>query len=170
MDRDSLTPLRFTATSHMVLILQLDASPETYLADVGFGGSGLVRPIPLIEGVEVQGAAPPEVHRLVRGKHPMSSLDAEDPIWDPVAEWWLEVNHQPAWQPADWRVLYQFTSMECFEEDREQQNFAVSQRHIPGVPFYSDLMCVKHFEVPGSTEILGRMVHTQCMKMSQGGR
>lgn len=142
----------------MVLILQLGASSETYLVDVGFGGLSLVRPIPLIEGAEVQGAAPPEVHRLVRGKHPKSSLDAEEPISDPTAEWRLEVNYKPVSQPADWMVLYQFSLTECFEEDREQQNFAVSQRNIPGIPFYSNVLCVKHFEVPGSTEILGRRV------------
>lgn len=50
----------------VILVQPLSASlatgslnPETYIVDVGFGGVGLARPIPLVEGAQVKGTAPP---------------------------------------------------------------------------------------------------------------
>jgi arylamine N-acetyltransferase len=67
----------YTPLTHMVIFVQpIIDSNETYLVDVGFGGTNLAQPI-LLTNAEtnvVWGAAPPERHRLTRGAHPSSSL------------------------------------------------------------------------------------------------
>ncbi|KIJ53379.1 hypothetical protein M422DRAFT_43052 [Sphaerobolus stellatus SS14] len=48
----------FTFLAHMAILVQLpDNTP--YFVDVGYGGNGLVRPIPLQDGAIVPGGAPP---------------------------------------------------------------------------------------------------------------
>src|SRR5262249_55036820 len=59
--------VRFGATgvrprSHMNLLVEVDGSP--WLADVGFGGDGLLEPLPLVEGRESRQAA--WTYRLMR--------------------------------------------------------------------------------------------------------
>lgn len=60
----------------MLFVQPIPDSNETYVVDVGFGGSNLARPILLSDENEwgIPGAAPPERHRLIRGAHPSSSL------------------------------------------------------------------------------------------------
>ena len=61
----------------MVIFVQpFSNSNETYIVDVGFGGSGLVRPIPLISGEKsvVMGVGPTEFHRLTKEAFTNSSL------------------------------------------------------------------------------------------------
>lgn len=67
----------YGARLHMVVFVQpFEDSSETFVVDVGFGGSGLVRPIPLVNGdkSEVMGVGPTEFHRLVKEPFPHSSL------------------------------------------------------------------------------------------------
>ena len=81
-------PPKFTPIMHMVIFVQPSPAPtreeepdekiplsDTYIADVGFGNPGLARPIPLVHGVIIPGSAYPEEHRLVRARHPESSLE-----------------------------------------------------------------------------------------------
>ena len=67
----------YTPLAHMVIFVQpIIDSNETFLVDVGYGGSNLAQPI-LLSNAEtnvVLGAAPPAAHRLTRGSHPSSSL------------------------------------------------------------------------------------------------
>ena len=60
----------------VVLVQPHDDSNLTYVCDVGFGGSGLARPIPLVNGDEstVMGIGPAEEHRLSKAAIPQSSL------------------------------------------------------------------------------------------------
>lgn len=61
----------------MVIFVQpVKDSNETYVVDVGFGASGLARPILLsdAESNVVMGTNPTEQHRLTRGAHPSSGL------------------------------------------------------------------------------------------------
>ncbi|EJD07356.1 cysteine proteinase [Fomitiporia mediterranea MF3/22] len=145
--------LEFTAQSHMVLFIQLPDSqdaylePEpprrvkdTYLVDVGFGAQCLVRPILLRAGSTVRGAAPPEEHRLVRGRHPDSSLI-------PRLEWHLQ--YRCGTYVTNWQTVYQFALHETFPIDRQAANFAVSQR--PGFgPFLDNVLVVRHVFLPST--------------------
>ncbi|KNZ80072.1 Arylamine N-acetyltransferase [Termitomyces sp. J132] len=70
------TPI-YTGLSHMIIFVQPgEESNVTYLVDVGFGGSGLTRPICLSSSEDniVMGATPTEQHRLTRDAHPDSRL------------------------------------------------------------------------------------------------
>lgn len=67
----------YTSLSHMVIFVQPNqGSSQTYVVDVGFGSSGLVRPILLSDASDnvVLGMSPSEKHRLTRSPHPSSSL------------------------------------------------------------------------------------------------
>ena len=67
----------YMAINHMIIFVQPIAdSNETYMVDVGFGGSNLAQPILLSDAKTniVWGAVPPERHRLTRGPHSSSSL------------------------------------------------------------------------------------------------
>lgn len=83
----------YTSMSHLVLFVQPHPAPYdriTYLVDVGFGGTGPLRPILLADGAENNaqrtgqdgifsggwewGSYPPEKHRLVPGSYMNSSL------------------------------------------------------------------------------------------------
>ena len=85
--------LEYTHLSHLVLLVQPHPAPYdrvTYLVDVGFGGTGPVRPILLADGSSdlpqetgpegnfaggwVWGSYPPQRHRIVRGAFMKSSL------------------------------------------------------------------------------------------------
>lgn len=125
----------------MVLFVQTPTSDDIHLVDVGFGVTGPVRPIRLLEGEVVAGAAPPEEHRIRRGRHPLTALE---PTSELALDWWLEFRcgkYQP-----EWRVAYQFSTVEMFTEDRETLNFALSQRAGLG-PFWDFVICISHFVV-----------------------
>ena len=70
----------YTPLSHLVLFVQPHPhSTETYVVDVGFGGSGPIRPMLLSDSNEhpddiVWGSLPPERHRMVRAGYPTGSL------------------------------------------------------------------------------------------------
>jgi len=73
---DKLSDPVFTALSHMVIFVQpFESSNQTYVVDIGFGSTGLARPILLfdVEDNIVMGMNPTEKHRLTRGPHPLSS-------------------------------------------------------------------------------------------------
>ncbi|TFK43192.1 hypothetical protein BDQ12DRAFT_674553 [Crucibulum laeve] len=75
--KDPELPPNFTALIHMIIFVQpIENSNETYLVDVGCGGSGPARPILLLTGGEnvVMGISPTEKHRLNMCPHPESSL------------------------------------------------------------------------------------------------
>lgn len=154
----------------MVIIVQLlsrslaSSNPDTYIVDVGFGGFGPARPIPLIEGAQVKGTALPEEHRLVRGRHRLSSLEpiprnesngaGEENNQDPELEWRLE--HRCGTFQPEWRVVYQFSLKESFQGDRESMAFATAGR--PGIgPFWANVVAIAHFVV-GNDDDLGRLV------------
>ncbi|KAF8590406.1 cysteine proteinase [Ramaria rubella] len=159
----------FTFLSHMALIVQLDEetamaditrhetpqTPEskTYLVDVGFGGTGIVRPMLLETGRIVPGPAPPEEHRLIRGTHPESSLceDESSRLW--VLQYRCG-SHQP------WSHLYIFDERETYPSDW----VAYSQwlcAH-PVALFKQNVLCVRHFidthDNDGLGVRLGRLV------------
>jgi len=121
--------LVYSAPHHLVLLVQPHNSSAshgnvTYMVDVGFGGTGPVRPILLADGSAglkqrtpedhggdheeldgestttggwVWGTYPPERHRLVRGALPDSSLETHAGSGRaPVRDWHLQVSHASA--------------------------------------------------------------------------
>ena len=65
----------FIAFVHMVVFVQpTEGSNTTYFVDASGGGSGLVRPLPLLDGAEVMGTSPTERHSLIKTARSDSSL------------------------------------------------------------------------------------------------
>ena len=151
------TDIDFSPSGHMVIIAQPlsdslssgSASPDTYLVDVGFGGAGPARVIPLIEGIEVKGTSHPEIHRLTRGRHPLCSIEPIEGQEDPELEWRLE--HRCGTYQPDWRVLYQFSLKESYQGDRLAMAFATAGQ--PGIgPFWFDIMAVRYLPLEDSDD------------------
>ncbi|KIY45687.1 cysteine proteinase [Fistulina hepatica ATCC 64428] len=146
---DDASSVDFTSLQHQVLFVQPSLNGlETYMVDVGWGGSGLARPILLCDGCTVAGTAPPEEHRLVHGAHSESSVD--------YCFWRLQVRcgqHQP-----QWRTMYQFSETEFFAADFDVWNYVGAQRPPDGPlwrtnPFMAQVLCVRYF----LTDDLGHM-------------
>ena len=112
------------ACTHVILLAQtVDQGDTLFLTDVGFGGQGPARPIPLVDGPAVKGAALPEMHRLVRMDHARSSLlpaPGEQP-----SGWALQVNTKN--DDNCWLTLYHFTLEEYFLDDLQALSFSVDK-------------------------------------------
>ncbi|KAF8531733.1 hypothetical protein JB92DRAFT_3138701 [Gautieria morchelliformis] len=155
----------FTFLSHMVLLVQLEedhsepnarnvatdtsSRQQTYLVDVGFGGTGIVRPMLLEAGTIISGSAPPEEHRLIRGMHPDSSFGETEPSREWVVQYRCGL-HQPAWT-----TLYMFGETETYTSDW----IAYSQwlcAH-PVALFEHNVFAVRHFIVEDISATQGEM-------------
>ena len=83
--------MEYSGLDHYVILVQPLPAPQdnvTFVVDVGFGGTGLLRPLLLADGSAgnpqvlnsdliggwVWGSYPPERHRVVPGSFPASSL------------------------------------------------------------------------------------------------
>ncbi|KAF4593266.1 arylamine N-acetyltransferase family protein [Pleurotus pulmonarius] len=151
MARDPLDPIDFQGLTHMVMFVQPGDSNQTWVVDVGFGGSGLARPMLLSDAEEnvVLGTTPSERHRLVRKVLPMSSLELRDgsPSDHPQLEWQLHVSHTGGAEP--WRVLYTFTDREFFDCDYQAASFDICTRPYLGL-FWDMVWAVKYFTLDGA--------------------
>ncbi|KAF6742559.1 arylamine N-acetyltransferase 1 [Ephemerocybe angulata] len=137
----------FGAQLHMLVFVQpFDDSTETYVVDVGFGGSGLTRPIPLTDGSgsQTRGAGPTETHRLVKDPFSRSSLGkwANSPIPSGQEVWNLEVRHTgKGGSTGAWKRVYAFTEQEFFPEDC----VAASAYVTSALPLFKEnVMCIRY--------------------------
>jgi N-hydroxyarylamine O-acetyltransferase len=86
--------------THMTLEVEADGRP--WLADVGYGGWGLLEPVPLVDGDSSQFSWRYQIRQ-------------EDGAWVLAA-----------WQNGGWQDLYVFTREACLSVDYEPPNFYVS--------------------------------------------
>ncbi|KAJ8082770.1 hypothetical protein PM082_008626 [Marasmius tenuissimus] len=133
----------FTPQQHMVLFVQpVPESNTTYLVDVGFGGSGIVRPMLLSDADDnvVDGATPTEKHRLRKGVLPGSSTGQ--------IVWKLECLHvkenRVAEDESNWKWLFSFDEVERYPQDIECSNYFVST-FGSGTMFAHNVVCLKYF-------------------------
>ncbi|THH18820.1 hypothetical protein EW146_g2217, partial [Bondarzewia mesenterica] len=142
----------YSPLSHLVLFVQpYPHSNETYIVDLGFGGSGPLRPILFSDGEEhpedvVWGSLPPERHRIVRAAYPSSSIEtSEGSGIAPLRDWHMQVTHTPlSAVRAEWTTLYTFSEAEFFQTDINAASFEVSAR--PSI-FQANVICMREFEV-----------------------
>jgi N-hydroxyarylamine O-acetyltransferase len=88
--------------THMLLRVDFESGP--FLADVGFGGDGLLRPLPLAVGAELQ--VGPFAHRLTREGDGPFVLQSRTPAgWGDLYAFTLEPQHA-----VDYEVANHFTS------------------------------------------------------------
>ncbi|KAJ2916667.1 hypothetical protein MD484_g3768, partial [Candolleomyces efflorescens] len=123
----------------VVFVQPFEDSSETYLVDVGFGGTGLVRPIPLVSGQksEVMGVGPTEFHRLIKEPFPHSSLGQG--VWN------LEVQHVSLGETrlstkAPWKRMFAFCEQEFFYEDCVAASATVTRGHPL---FTQNILCIR---------------------------
>ncbi|KAL0566128.1 hypothetical protein V5O48_015889 [Marasmius crinis-equi] len=134
----------FTPQTHMVLLVQPIAdSNATYMVDVGFGGSGIVRPLLLSDTEDnvITGTTPSEKHRLRKGSLPGTSID----YW----VWKLECLHVKQNDPSSedesrWKWLFAFDEIERFPQDVDCSNHYVATRGS-GTIFSNNVICNKYF-------------------------
>ena len=105
-----------TARGHMLLLVDLD--DRAYIADVGFGGLTLTRPLRLHVGISQ--ATPHEPFRLIRSRE---GFVMQASIQD------------------DWRSLYKFDLQEQCLADYEMANWYLSNH--PDSPFVTGLVAAK---------------------------
>ncbi|TFY82414.1 hypothetical protein EWM64_g1604 [Hericium alpestre] len=156
----------YTAQLHLVLLVQPHRIPHeliTYAVDVGFGGTGPVRPILLADGGTeecqhlaagasdewrggwVWGSSPPERHRIVRGSYPASSLETSSSDHTaPRRDWHMQFAHTPLGKQPEWRTLYTFSEAEFFQQDIDAGSHVVST--CPGL-FLDKLVNMRRFKV-----------------------
>ena len=93
-------PSGFTGWQHMGIIVTIDGTE--YLVDVGFGGNGPTRPIPIFkDGKIISQPVPgvlPEEHRVVKGPLPGGNKRGYE-VW--------HLQHRRN-QQTDWRSIYAF--------------------------------------------------------------
>ncbi len=104
------------------MLLRVDLGGEAYLADVGFGGGGLVHPVPLVEGREnwLGGLG----HRLRRKEETWVLEGSSEGTWEDSYAFTLEPQH-----PVDFVMANHFTS--TFPASPFVNNLTV-QRSWPG--------------------------------------
>ena len=99
----------------MVNIVTLQ-NGNKYMLDVGFGGEGPTRPLPLIEAKVSPGIGMQEL-RLVR-QNILANTDASQRLWI------YQTRHSTS---DPWKSVYCFTEVEFLPQDYQMMNFYTSQ-------------------------------------------
>ncbi|TCD71695.1 N-terminal acetyltransferase [Steccherinum ochraceum] len=159
-------PLEYTALHHLVIFVQPHPEPYervTYLVDVGFGGTGPMRPILFASGEGNAGRQvtkegdfkggwewgtyPPERHRIVPGAFMDSSLESHPGSGKPpLRDWHMQVSHTPGVDASkrEWTTLYTFTDkLEFLQWDIDAGSLSVSL--MPGAIFHRTIVCLARF-------------------------
>ncbi|TFL02728.1 hypothetical protein BDV98DRAFT_603874 [Pterulicium gracile] len=144
----SSTQPNFGPTSHMLLFVQLPESAlsETYVVDVGFGGSCLMRPILLKDGAEAKGMTGSEHHRLVVAPPETSGIHFSS---NSTSEWYLQIQHlkPPAttsYSPTNWRTLYAFYLHPASQPDYDNASYIITHHPSSNI-FRSSVVAVLPF-------------------------
>jgi arylamine N-acetyltransferase len=150
-------------TVHMILFVQIPGDTTlprvTYLVDVGFGGTGLIRLIILDEDSDniVQGTTPSEVHRVKRIDAPVGR--------DPTDSWWcLDYAHvddsqsigtlsgKPSSHSLQWNSIIVFSEKEYLLEDYIHASYLMNT--MPdGARLWWEIVGVKYFLVHPITHL-----------------
>jgi N-hydroxyarylamine O-acetyltransferase len=115
----------------MHMLLKVDIGGKPWLADVGFGGNGLLEPIPLLPNI-VYNQAVGDFRLTV--EHKKYTL-------------WTEIKHV-------WEALYEFTLEEFLFVDFQPINFY--QSLSPQAPFTNRILCTKPTESGGRIILDGK--------------
>ncbi|KAF3933576.1 hypothetical protein ABW19_dt0204682 [Dactylella cylindrospora] len=130
------------------------------MIDVGFGGDGATKPIPLISGEIVHNLGTQEV-RLINDLFPNSTEPAQK-------FWFYEYRNR---KEQDWNRFYGFPELEFFQADFEVINLWTST--APGNNQYGNVICIKFIRDGNSDapKISGKvMLFNEQLKENLGGR
>ncbi|KAJ2916643.1 hypothetical protein MD484_g3770, partial [Candolleomyces efflorescens] len=171
----------YTSHTHMLLFVQPhEGSNLTYFVDVGFGGDGLARPVPLVNGDEsiVMGLGPAEENRLCKVPFPQSSLSAfacfdmsqlgilrgklilgfsiSSNIPEGQYLWTMEVREAFDGPYGPWRQMYRFSELEFFPVDCIDASLVVEQSQTGIIA--EQVLCTKHYVDEQHPEHMYRIV------------
>ncbi|GJJ15363.1 hypothetical protein Clacol_009639 [Clathrus columnatus] len=148
-------PTKFSFITHTAIIVQLDSDNALYLVDVGWGGTGPIRPIPLIAGATVTGSIPPEELRLTRFIHPQAALHHSHSEDDVVVGDWAFSYRCPGSQD-DWAVQYIFNLVELVNVPNDWIAYSQWLSMYPSKLFAENVFAMKFFLVDGDVIKVGR--------------
>lgn len=135
---------------HMILFVQIpgNKTEETWLVDVGYGVTGLIRPVLLSDSTEnvVMGSTSTELHRLRK----MSSPEGKDPS----TQWWrfekLHIFPGEDWRSkpsSAWECNYIFSESPFHAADYQHANHLLNT--VPqGSPFWGFVIAIRYFTLP----------------------
>ncbi|KAL8829903.1 MAG: hypothetical protein Q9191_001746 [Dirinaria sp. TL-2023a] len=148
---------RYTGWGHMVNIVTL-VDRSKYVLDVGFGGDGATRPLPLVDGQVSQGICDQEL-RLIK-----SNIE---PNTDPTQRLWIYQVRSIA--QDEWRTVYAFTELEFLPQDYEVMNFFTSQSRKTW--FTRAVMAVKMLMAEKGEKVIGKVsLYEGVVKRTLGGQ
>ncbi|KXN92040.1 Arylamine N-acetyltransferase 2 [Leucoagaricus sp. SymC.cos] len=154
-------PLIHSSFTHLVILVQPSANDNrTYVVDVGYGSSCLMRPILLSADSDnfAAGLNGTERHRLTFSPREETSLSSSpDFSVDAGGQWNLDVGHKRligGTMQEIWRRQFSFTEAEIWEPDILSQSFVVSKRPLETNHFWNNVMCLKLYTVDeGNTRV-----------------
>jgi arylamine N-acetyltransferase len=145
---------------HIVNIATL-ASGERWMLDVGFGGDGPTKPLPLISEHVTQNLGTQEV-RLIHSTIPQQ-LEQSPKLW---------IYQYRNGKDKDWNSFYAFPEMEFFQADFEIMSFFTSQ-YMGSTNFQTSTVLIVRF-LRGETKeegIIGKvMLVNGGVKRNDGGK
>lgn len=156
----------------MILFVQIpgNKTEETWLVDVGYGVTGLIRPVLLSDSTEnvVMGSTSTELHRLRKmsspeGKGTRSCFPSHKPalahlfrtsILDPSTQWWrfekLHIFPGEDWRSkpsSAWECNYIFSESPFHAADYQHANHLLNT--VPqGSPFWGFVIAIRYFTLP----------------------
>lgn len=130
---------------HMVNIVTL-ADGSQWHCDVGFGGDGATKPLPMVSGHVVNNLGTQEV-RLLHGTIPATQqLDQSKKLWI------YQYRNAPE---QEWNAFYAFPETEFTAADFEVMNFYTSQSFAPTNLQTRTVLCIRFLSEPSGS---GRVV------------
>ncbi|KAF7984278.1 hypothetical protein HWV62_16136 [Athelia sp. TMB] len=142
---------------HLVIIVAL-ADGSKYAVDVGFGGDGPTKPMPMIDGHVVQNLGTQEV-RLVLGNIP-EQVDRSQKLW--IYQYRNGVD-------KPWNSFYSFSEVEFLHQDFEVMNWYTSRNPQSFQTF--TVLVVRYLRSEGENLINGKVMLVNGMvKRNLGAR
>ena len=155
--RDGVPFGDFLGWVHMVNIVTLEGDTNHYMVDVGFGGDGPTKPLPLSRNVITRNIATQDL-RLLCEALPRALHRGQQ-------TWIYQTRNQPS---LDWVDTYCFSELEFLPQDFEVMNYYTSSH--PTSPMANIVIAVK-FLRDGTGLIYGKeMLAGAELKRNTGGR
>ncbi|KAH7132373.1 arylamine N-acetyltransferase 1 [Dendryphion nanum] len=162
MRKDGIPHGNYIGWVHLVNIVTL-ATGEKYMLDVGFGGDGATRPVPMVDGEIVNNLGAQQI-RLVRDWIPNQARRTEESkLW---------VYQYRNGEERDWNSFYAFPEFEFLEPDYEIMNWFTGAN--PGSHQTYTVIVIRFLYREGERgerEVCGkRMLVGDVVKENLGGR
>lgn len=134
--KDGVPYGEFTGWVHLVIIVTLSDASQ-YMVDVGFGGDGATKPLPLIESRPQRNIGTQEI-RLIKDHLPTQTVRRPD-----TRMWIYQYRNSVA---VEWNSFYAFQEVEAMEADFGVVNWFTGSN--PVSPQLADLLVIKFLGRP----------------------